>query len=219
MGTVSIMFTIALIIGTTPADIETRTLIDVDEKGKATSYIFNQRILTANGFTLVTKSLQPDSGDVSYSRQDFAMSGEPRKFSQEGFWNDRWNVFETVFKKDGAEQSINGEVTPSKLGAAKFKNPTLLWFWRTHPKVGESVTVDFLAQNTIITFKINFAYEGDEKVTLKGREVTLHRVREKPISAPDEVYTIWWYDDQGMGVKRYHKTTEHEYWYQLLSWR
>ena len=45
-----------------------------------------------------------------------------------------------------------------------------------------------------------------------------HRVRENPLGSPG-VYTVWWYDDRGMGIKRYHKTTEREFADQLVAWR
>jgi hypothetical protein len=38
-------------------------------------------------------------------------------------------------------------------------------------------------------------------------------------AAPPGVYTLWWYDEHGMGVKRYHKTTQGEYRVELLAWR
>lgn len=77
------------------------------------------------------------------------MDGTPVTTWQEGEWNDRWNRFETKYEKLGAVQIINGEVTKSKEKASDFKNPTMLWFWRTTPKVGESVVVSFIAQNFI----------------------------------------------------------------------
>lgn len=177
-----------------------------------------ERIVSDKGFTLITKTISPE-GDVTFGTQEFTLQGVPVSSSQEGSWNERWNVFETAYGTGGTVQTINGEVTKSKHGAKQFVNPTVLWFWQTHPKVGTSVTVDFLAQNTIATFKIKFTYEGDDKMKVQGREVVLHRVHERPLSARDGVYTVWWYDDNGMGVKRYHKTTEHEFRAELASWR
>lgn len=194
-------------------DIQTRTL-----RESPNDYILFERIVTRDGFTLQTKTIS-DTGSVSYSSQDFTLNGVPVHTRQEGYWNDRWNIFETHYRSSGATQAINDEVTKSKLKASRFRNASLLWFWKTHPAKGTSVTVDFLAQNTIATFKIKFTYEGDEKARILGRDVTLHRVHEKPLGAPDAVYTTWWYDDHGMGVKRYHKTTENEYWYDLVAWR
>ena len=74
-----------------------------------------------------------------------------------------------------------------------------------------------LAQNVISTFKIRYTYQGDEEMTLAGKKVTVHRVREDPLSAPG-VYTLWWYDDQGMGVKRYHVVGGKEIVDELLNW-
>jgi hypothetical protein len=47
---------------------------------------------------------------------------------------------------------------------------------------------------------------GDEEFTLAGRRITGHRVREVSIGTQG-VYTLWWYGDQGMGVRRFHTTT------------
>jgi len=44
--------------------------------------------------------------------------------------------------------------------------------------VGTTETVKFLAQNTIATYQIRFKYEGDEELTLAGRKLSVHRVRE-----------------------------------------
>lgn len=197
--------------------IETRTLTENLGEGKS-SYLLFERIVTSKAVTLINKTISPD-GSVSFSRQDYSLEGVPLRSRQEGYWNDRWNIFETKYSDTGAVQSINDMVTKSQLRSKRFKNPTVLWFWKTRPKVGSSVTVDFLAQNTIATFKIKFTYEGDEKLNLKDRDVIVHRVRETPLSAPESVYTVWWYDDKGMGVRRYHKTTQSEYRFELLSWR
>jgi uncharacterized protein YcfL len=43
-------------------------------------------------------------------------------------------------------------------------------------------------------------------------------VREVPVGTQG-VYTLWWYDDQGMGVKRFHKTTQQEFTDELVAWK
>jgi len=207
----------AALLAASKMEIETRTLLTGPKGAPDTDYLLMQRIVTKDEFALLTKTIGSDGG-ITYSTQRYMPNGIPITQRQEGQWNDRWNVLETGYSKNEAVQTINGEVTRSKIKGDEYRNPTLLWFWKTHPKIGEAVTVNFLAQNTIVTFQIKYTYEGDEKMTLAGREVTLHRVREDPLSAKG-VYTQWWYDDQGMGVKRYHKTTQHEYFYDLISWR
>ena len=127
-------------------------------------------------------------------------------------------MLETAYEPHKILQTINGVQTLTASDLGKFRDDTTLWFWRTKPKPGQSETVTYLAQNTIATFKIKFTYEGDEKLRLAGRDVVTHRVREEPVGAKG-VYTLWWYDDYGKGVKRFHKTTEHEYTYNLLAWR
>ncbi|MBS1724860.1 MAG: hypothetical protein JSS66_18110 [Armatimonadetes bacterium] len=208
---------LAMVTMAPPVDVETRTLREGEESGSG-SYLLFQRIATRSGFTLWSKGIYP-GGNVGYGETEYTLHGMPVRSAQEGFWNDRWNVFTTHYKSKGAIQSINGVVTTSHLPAKEFQNPTVLWFWKTHPRIGSVVTVKFLAQNTLDIFQIRFTYEGDEKVKLVGREVVLHRVREVPLSSHEGVYTIWWYDDKGMGVKRYHKTTKQEYSNELLSWR
>jgi len=209
---------ISLIVGVSHINVETRTLIYENEPGKPAEYQLFERIVSAKGISLITKTIVPGD-DVSFAQLDFTLDGTPLKTRQEGQWNDRWNIFETTYSAHSATQNINGECTTTKMEASALRNPQVLWFWKTHPKIGDSTTVTFLAQNTIAKFKISFTYEADETLSLKGRKVTLHRVREKPLSAPDGVYTIWWYDDQGMGVKRYHKTTTSEFKTELYSWR
>ena len=198
--------------------IETRTLRSGPADSPDIYAIVSERIAMKDGFSLLSKTIDRSFG-VSYSVSSYTNAGVPVESVQEGNWNDRWNVLATKFGAREAIQSINGEVTKGAKPAKQFTNPTTLWFWKTNPKPGTAVTVDILAQNTIATFQIRYTYEGDEQMTLAGRKVTVHRVREKPLSAPDAVYTIWWYDDQGMGVKRFHKTTQNEYTFDLVSWR
>lgn len=208
-------FLIALPQGLT---YESRTLLSGPVDSASTYAIVNERIVYKDSFTLVTRSVDK-SLSGSYSILSYSNAGVPMSSSQEGNWNDRWNILETKFGPKECVQLINGEISTSKMPAGEFANPTSLWFWKVKPKVGTVETVKFLAQNTIATFSIRFTYEGDEEMTLAGRKVKVHRVREKPLSAPDAVYTIWWYDDQGMGVKRVHKTTQGEYNFDLHSWR
>lgn len=211
----TILFTLAL--GLSHIDVQTRTLVeDLGQDGLA--YTMVERIVSPQGFTLVSKSLYPDGG-ITFAESDFLLDGTPVRSRQEGQWNERWNIFETLYGRDSATQKINEQSNVSRLKASTFRDPKALWFWKTRPKIGESITVKFLAQNTISTFEIKFTYEGDEVMTLRGRKVTLHRVREQPLSASEGVYTIWWYDDKGMGVKRYHKTTTKEFKTELHAWR
>lgn len=196
----------------------TRTLIDGASFEKSSGTILTQRFVQDKKICLLSKSIYK-SGSVSYSYQTYHMDGTPASSIQEGQWNDRWNVLSSTYYKDHVMQSINGEETKGKMTAKDFRNPTLLWFWKTQPKVGTVETVNILAQNTIATFKIRYTYQGDETLTLAGRTVKTHRVLEEPLSAPKGVYTIWWYDEEGMGVKRYHKTTTSEFPFELISWR
>ncbi len=197
--------------------IESRTLSPVSPESKGVNLILNQRIVTDGRVTFLGRVVQPD-GSIFFSQRAYAMDGTPISTWQEGFWSDRWNHFETRYSRTGAEQRINDAVNTTDQPDRTFTDPTALWFWHTRPKVNESVVVTYLAQNVITTSQIRYTYEGDDVLTLAGRTVTAHRVREDPLGA-DGVYTIWWYDDQGMGIKRYHKTTQHEYIDQLVAWR
>ena len=147
------------------------------------------------------------------------MNGAPVSTWQEGFWANRWNRFETQYSRKGADQRINEETNATTESDRSFTDPTVLWFWRTHPTVNESVVVTYLAQNTIATSQIRYTYEGEEVLTLAGRSIRVHRVREDPVGSATGVFTIWWYDDQGMGIKRFHKTTQGEYTDELVAWR
>lgn len=196
--------------------IETRTLSPVSP-GDSAVRLFNQRIVAEGSVVLLSRAVQPD-GSVFYSQREYRMDGTPVASWQEGFWADRWNRFETRYSRTGAEQHINETINRTRLRDSAFRDPTILWFWHTEPKVNESVVVTYLAQNQITTSQIRYTYEGDEELTLAGRTVKAHRVREDPVGTTG-VYTIWWYDDQGMGLKRYHKTTGHEYTEELVAWR
>jgi len=198
--------------------LESRTMLTGPRDASDTEILLTERVTGRDGFILATKSVLPDE-NIAYVFSSYDNQGIPIQSKQEGQWNDRWNVFETTYGSEECVQSINGKVTKKSLAASDFANPTTLWFWKTHPDKGTSVTVQFLAQNTLATYEIQFTYEDDEIMDLAGRKVTLHRVRETPLGAPPEVYTLWWYDDQGMGVKRYHKTTQGEYRIELLAWR
>lgn len=184
---------------------------------KGVNLEMNQRIVADGKIVLFGREVTPD-GSVFFSQREYKMDGTPISWWQEGFWADRWNHFETRYSSTGAVQHINEATNKTDLPDRTFLDPTVLWFWHTHPKVNESVVVTYLSQNVIETSQIRHTYEGDEELTLAGRLVKVHRVRETPLSV-EGVYTIWWYDDQGMGVKRYHKTTQHEYTENVVAWR
>lgn len=197
--------------------IETRTLAPVTPDTKGVNLILNQRIVSGGQVIFSSRMIRPDGG-MSFGQRECRMDGTPVYMWQEGFWSDRWNRFETRYSGKGAEQQINETSNKTDMPDRKFRNPTALWFWKVQPKLGESTTVTFLAQNTIATFQIKFTYEGTDELTLAGKKTTAHRVREEPLSAKG-VYTLWWYDAQGMGIKRYHKTTTSEYTDQLVAWK
>ena len=197
--------------------IESRTLSPIAPREKGVHLIFNQRIVTEGKIIQLGRTVQPD-GSVFFSQQEYKMDGTPVSTRQEGFWSNRWNRFETRYSGKVAEQSINETTNKTDLPARTFRNPTILWFWRTRPRVNESIVVTYLAQNVIATSQIRYTYEGDEEMTLAGRRVSVHRVREDPVGTKG-VYTIWWYDDQGMGVRRFHKTTQQEYTDELVAWK
>jgi hypothetical protein len=205
---------IALLLTANP--FESRTLVSMDEGPEKSRLILQERFVIDKKIVLWSRDVD-QSGTISFGYRQYDMSGMPQTQWQEGFWNDRWNHLESTYTSKGATLSINGEKSSSNLGNKTFINPTVRWFWLVQPKLGESVTVTHLAQNVPTTFQIKYTYEGDEEMELVGRRVKVHRVREDPLSAKG-VYTIWWYDDQGMGVKRYHKTTTNEYRLELKAW-
>jgi hypothetical protein len=197
--------------------IETRTLSPVSPEPKGVNLILNQRIVTEGKIIFMSRAVQPD-GSVFFSQREYKMDGTPISTWQEGRWSNRWNRFETRYSGNGAEQNINEKASKTDLPDRTFRDPTVLWFWRVHPKVNDSVVVTYLAQNVIATSQIRYTYEGDEEMPLAGRKVSVHRVREDPVGTQG-VYTIWWYDDSGMGVKRFHKTTQQEYSDELVAWK
>jgi hypothetical protein len=201
------------------AIIESRTLVE-DMGGGVTGATFSfERIVTPKGFVYITRTLDSD-GSVGYEQFDYSLAGVPVSIRQEGFWNGRWNTFQTLYGKRSAIQTINETKNKASMPASRFKDVTKLWFWKVKPKVGTRVMVEFLVQNTIDVMKIRFTYEGTDTMTIMGRTARYHRVREYPMdSGAAGVYTIWWYDDKGMRVKRYHKTTTKEFRSELISWR
>jgi hypothetical protein len=207
----------AIVIALASSTLESRTLVSFDDGKDKWRYMLSERIVANGRITISTRDVSYD-GTIGFSHREYDMSGRPLVQWQEGYWNDRWNRFESTYTPKGATLDINGEKTRSKLTNAELANPTVLWFWKVQPKIGEVKTVTFMAQNVPTTFQIKLTYEGDEEMELAGKKARLHRVREDPLGAKG-VYTIWWYDDQGMGVKRYHKTTQHEYNLDLKAWR
>ena len=197
--------------------VESRTLAPVLPAPQGVTRLLHQRIVAEGKLLLVNRAVQPD-GSVFFNQREFLLDGTPVAFAQEGFWAGRWNRFETRFAPTGAVQHINDTENRTDAPASTFRDPTVLWFWRVQPTVGDTVTVTYLAQNVIATSSIRFTYEGTEELTLAERRVVAHRVREDPLGSPG-VYTVWWYDDRGMGIKRYHKTTEREFADQLVAWR
>ena len=197
--------------------VETRTLSPTLPATPGVNLMLNQRIVANGRILLLGRTVRPD-GSMFFSQREYQLDGTPVAFAQEGFWADRWNHFETRFTASGAEQHINEAVNRTDAPAQTFRDPTVLWFWHTRPVVGDTVVVTYLAQNVIATSRIRYTYEGVEELMLAGRLVTVHRVREDPLGSPG-VHTIWWYDEKGMGVKRYHKTTSAEFADQLVAWR
>jgi len=212
----SLSLLVSLAIGP-DISIEARTLSPVSPGEKGVNLILNQRIVAEGRIVLVSRTVQPD-GSVFFSQREYKMDGTPISSWHEGYWSNRWNHFETRYSSKGGEQKINEKINETTLPDRTFRDPTVLWFWRLHPKVNETVVVTYLAQNVIATSQIRYTYEGDEEMTLAGRKVIVHRVREDPVGTKG-VYTTWWYDDQGMGVKRFHKTTQHEYTDELVAWK
>lgn len=195
---------------------ESRTIAHTLPKPTGVSVYINERFLMDGKIVLLNHSVNAD-GSVNFSKVTYRMDGTPIQSVQEGNWGDRMNRFATDYGPKGAVQSINEITNRTDMPDRTFRDPTKLWFWKTHPKVGESVVVTSLAQNVISTFKIRFTYQGDEEMTLAGRKVTVHRVREDPLGAPG-VYSIWWYDGQGMGVKRYHLVGGKDIEDELVNW-
>lgn len=208
----------ASILAASDAQIVSRTLLDGKAGSPEARVIVNERILTKEGFALVSHSVTPGASP-SYSIRKFNKAGEPLESSQEGYWNDKWNVFTTMYGEKQLEQSINGEVTKQVASRKAYRNPTNLWFWKTKPAPGTSETVKFVAQNVIQDFEIKFTYEGDEELEILGKKIKVHRVMERPLRAPEGVYTVWWYDDEGMGVKRHHQTTTGSFDFELIGWK
>jgi len=200
-----------------PSLHESRTIAHVLPKPDGVSLYVSERFVLGRTFVLLSHSVGAD-GSVNYSKLTYRMDGTPVQMTQEGNWGGRMNRFTTDYGPKGATQSINEASNRSDLPDRTFRDPTKLWFWKVHPKKGENVVVTGLAQNVVATSRIRFIYEGDETMTLAGRTVEVHRVREEPLSAPG-VYTLWWYDRAGMGVKRYHTVggkdiaDELAYWY------
>jgi hypothetical protein len=198
--------------------VESRTLLTGPADDAKTAVILNQKILANGRVTRISRTVNPDKS-LSYSEEVFTLDGIPISTAQEGFWSDQWHRFSTAYSAKGAVQTIDGAVNKTDKPAKFFADPTVAWFWRVKPKTGTTVTVNVLAQNVISVFQLQLTYEADESLTLAGKTLSAHRVKEVPLSAPKGVYSVYWYDDAGMIVKRYHKTTTSEFGYQLTAWR
>lgn len=196
---------------------ESRTMAQILPKPTGTNLTISERLVLGRTFVLATHTINPD-GSTSFSRATYRMDGVPVRIEQEGNWGGRMNRFVTDYGAKGATQSINEATNRTDQPDRTFRDPTKLWFWKVQPRVGESVVVTYLAQNVIATSRIRYTYEGDETMALAGRTARLHRVREDPQGTSPGVYTIRWFDDQGMDVKRYHKTTKAEYGEELAYW-
>ncbi len=220
MGTVPIMLIHSILIAQqlTQLNIESRTLLNLLSPSQGEEFHSDERIVTQKFIVLQSKIIDP-GGQVTFGKSIFSPSGVPISSVQEGICNDRWNTYETTYGSKMATQIINGKRFSKIMDSKQFVNPTVLWFWKKHPKIGETVTVEYLAQNTISIFKIKYKYENDESMTLCGRKVTLHKVIETPLSSKEGVFTVSWYDDKGMRVKRYHKTPNGEFNMNLVAWR
>jgi len=108
-----------------------------------------------------------------------------------------------------------------KCKCGTLADPTILWFWKTHPKKDESVVVSFAAANSPSIFKIRFTYQGIEEIEVAGKKIQAHEVREDPLDVAkgNEVFTIRWFDDKGMDIQRYHIANKNEYRTKLVNWR
>jgi hypothetical protein len=123
--------------------IESRTLSPVSPAEKGVNLILNQRIVAEGKVVFSSRTVPPD-GSVFFNHREYTMDGTPVSTWQEGFWSNRWNRFETRYQRKGAEQRINETINKTDLPDSTFRNPTLLWFWRTRPKMNESVVVTWM---------------------------------------------------------------------------
>lgn len=194
---------------------QSRTHRDGDDKKWQVE--FRERILHPDGaITIRSRGVNHDS-NFSQAERSYTPAGEPIYSSQLG----TWGKLEATFAPDQVTRLINGKKDVQKIDRKTLIDPTLFWFWKTTPKEGESVVVTFAAANVPSTFQIRFTYQGTEELEAVGRTVKAHKVREEPLSVKpgNDVFTLRWFDEKGMEIKRYHKVNHNVYETNLLYWK
>jgi hypothetical protein len=196
-------------------NLESRTHRDgTDDKWEIS---FCERQVHPDGsISLRSKSVRHD-GSVSYAERLYNSRGEPLKSTQEG----SWGRLESTFEEQRVVRLIDGKTHSQEIERKTFADPTLFWFWKTHPQEGDSVVVSFAAANQPSSFKIRYTYQGMEEIEAAGKKIRAHKVREDPLDVAqgNEVFTIRWFDDKGMDIQRYHKVNKNEFRTKLVNWR
>jgi hypothetical protein len=197
-----------------PADCTSRTLRD---GGKDWEISFTERRAFPDGSVEFRSRGVRHDGEVVFMERRYNAAAEPLSSSQEG----PWGRLEAHYEQERVIRTISGKEQTEKITRKTFVNPTVFWFWKHTPKPEESVTVTFAAANHPSTFQIRYTYIGTEEIESAGRKVKAHKVREDPLNLANssEVYTVRWFDEQGMDIGRFHKANKNEYRTTLLRWR
>lgn len=124
-----------------------------------------------------------------------------------------WSGGETILKYEESQIVFTEKDKTQTMNMARkdFIQPQKLWFWKAKPKIGESVEAKILFVNTKKTGVIKYTYLKKETIEINGQKYKAFVVREEPASAK-ETYTDYWYDKNGMFIKREHFVGKEKTW-------
>jgi hypothetical protein len=194
---------------------QSRTYRDGGEKDWHVS--FRERIVQPDGTILFRTRGVYANGDPSFSETRYSAEGEPLYTLQRG----SWGQLESTLHPDKITRIVEGAEQSETIERNTLKDPTKLWFWKTQPVVDETITVKNAQNNVPGVSEIRYTYLGREDIKAAGKTVNAHKVREVPLGVNPgvDVYTLRWFDDQGMEVHRYHKVQKNVYETTLLEWQ
>lgn len=141
-------------------------------------------------YWLDSREVQPDGSHVLHSIKWFA----PKEDHEWQTFPSDDSIQAVTIKYRGKDVGTSEyfELTPLEAG-----DPSLLWWVSKTPKIGDIANgCLYIPLNGMK--RLNVTYKGDEKIKVKGKEVTTHKI----VRAMDVRNETWWLNDKGLPVQR-----------------
>ncbi len=192
------------------ASAQTRVLEYFDETGKQSEAVM-KRDVNENGNISFQGETRLNNGKIFSSIDLYDENGIP--LEQKSVWSGGETLLK--FEENQVLYTEKGKTAVINIARKELIQPQKLWFWKVKPKIGESVEVKILFVNTKNTGTIKYTYLKKETIELNNRKYKTFVVREEPLQAK-ETHTDYWFDKNGMFIKREHYVGK-EYAWALLK--